>query len=452
MAITNTNPWIGLDSYEEGQKLYGRDNEILSLSEWIMSHPQTILCGRSGIGKTSILNAGISPILRDYGYFPVNIRLEHGSTSYINQIKNAVFDGLRQHNIRKGYEQLTDIGECYEMVPAINQKEETMWEFFHRYMYYDLYHNRIIPVIIFDQFEEIFTLGKDVKKINSFFIELANLLNNIMPEYIVTNTNNDLETHPSIIEGYGLINIPDIYSGNVSNYLPSSDFRMIITLREDCLSILEQYIRDIPSLKQSKYFLQPITGEDALSIIMDPRPNLVDKNVALKIISTINKDIPNVRLKDLKDLYVDSAILSLCLSQLYINKSAEDESITLSLVEQFDNRIIDNFYSESIRDIPINIIEFLEDNLVNGECKRECISLYQLHKNAIPDVYIDILTNERKLLRKFVRNQHTMIEFIHDILCPIVDKHKQHRHNLINHHDGDFSISKRIKDLRRVTM
>ena len=89
---------------------------------------------------------------------------------------------------------------------------------------------------------------------------------------------------------------------------------------------------------------------------------------------------------------------------------------------------------------------------MNGECKRECISLYQLHKNAIPDVYIDILTNERKLLRKFVRNQHTMIEFIHDILCPIVDKHKQHRHNLINHHDGDFSISKRIKDLRRVTM
>ena len=110
------------------------------------------------------------------------------------------------------------------------------------------------------------------------------------------------------------------------DYLKATNFRIVLTIREDSLSSLEQYIKDIPFLRQSKYFLQPISGEDAMSIIMKPRKGLINEDVALKIISTINKDF-NINFDNLKNVQVDAAILSLCLSQLYINRLTEEEII-----------------------------------------------------------------------------------------------------------------------------
>ena len=60
-----TNPWKGLNFYTEGEVLYGRNAEIQSLSQYIFNNTQTVLYGRSGIGKSSILNAG----RRCYDYF-----------------------------------------------------------------------------------------------------------------------------------------------------------------------------------------------------------------------------------------------------------------------------------------------------------------------------------------------------------------------------------------------
>lgn len=58
------NPWKGLNFYTEGEILYGRNAEIQSLSQYIFNNTQTVLYGRSGIGKSSILNAGIFPKAR----------------------------------------------------------------------------------------------------------------------------------------------------------------------------------------------------------------------------------------------------------------------------------------------------------------------------------------------------------------------------------------------------
>lgn len=449
MLQRNTNPWIGLDSYEEGQTIYGRDDEIQLLSDWVMNHTQTILCGRSGIGKTSIINAGVSPVLRKNGFFPVRIRLVHNnnSISYVKQIKNAVFSELKQLKVSSISRTDTEIGEYNELEHAVNEETETLWEFFHRHIFYDSLHNRVLPVVIFDQFEEIFTLERDISKIESFFTELADLLNDIIPDYVINAADGTTKSDSKNINGM-VLKIPDISGMSTLNYLKTLDCHLVITLREDYLSCLEQYIRNIPSLKQSKFFLHPINGEEALSIIMKPKPGLISNDVAIKIIATINKD-QKIKYQDLKDIQVDSAILSLCLSQLYINKPIQDDVITSTLVDQFDNRIIDNFYTESIGGIPVEIIEYLEDNLVNDDCKRECLSLHKLKKAGVPESYINKLTDERKLLRKFNRNGHSMIEYIHDILCPIVDNHKQIRKRMKERNDGDYTIMKKIKEFEK---
>ena len=89
--MTNiNNPWLGLKSYPEGVKIYGRDKEIEDLSQKILYNAQTVIYGRSGIGKSSILKAGVFPILRRNDYFPVYVRFVHDEEqeSYTGTLAN----------------------------------------------------------------------------------------------------------------------------------------------------------------------------------------------------------------------------------------------------------------------------------------------------------------------------------------------------------------------------
>ena len=97
--MENENPWLGLKTYKEGQILYGRSEEIRLLSQNIITNVQTIIYGKSGIGKSSILNAGVFPIARHANLFPVDIRLVHNDIPYIAQIKKRVIECL--DNLRK---------------------------------------------------------------------------------------------------------------------------------------------------------------------------------------------------------------------------------------------------------------------------------------------------------------------------------------------------------------
>ena len=64
------NPWAGLASYEDPQnaeydlKFCGRDDDSYDVARLIMGNVFVTLYGKSGIGKTSLLNAGVFPELR----------------------------------------------------------------------------------------------------------------------------------------------------------------------------------------------------------------------------------------------------------------------------------------------------------------------------------------------------------------------------------------------------
>ena len=83
----DSNPWLGLAPYQEGIPLYGRTKECVILSEIIKNNYVSVVFGKSGIGKTSLINAGISPLLRGGNYIPIKIRFTHNSNiSYVAQI------------------------------------------------------------------------------------------------------------------------------------------------------------------------------------------------------------------------------------------------------------------------------------------------------------------------------------------------------------------------------
>ena len=104
---TDASLFVGLQSYTEAQSdiFYGRDEEIDLLTNLVKANTLTIVFGKSGTGKTSLLNAGVFPLLRKDYCLPFRIRLEFqdDSPDLVTQIKNILKTEIRLKIIISGY-------------------------------------------------------------------------------------------------------------------------------------------------------------------------------------------------------------------------------------------------------------------------------------------------------------------------------------------------------------
>lgn len=404
----NKNPWLGLKSYREGEILYGRDEDIRSLSQQILNDTDTVLYGRSGIGKSSIINAGVIPSARRHNIKPIYIRLDHQDSekSYIEQIYSAIFD----ENI-----------QIKNIVPLSSPNQYLLWELFHCNEFYNEEAERIKLLIIFDQFEEIFTLQQNSAKKRDFFNELADYLNDIIPSLLSKIEHGDEKPQELVVVGEDIeINLEDL-EFNDNKYVDDNEIHLVFTLREDFLSEFEYYTSAIPSLKQHRYSLRPINEEQASEIILKPRHGLISKDVAHLIIEKVTgrKDFS---LDGVPEIEVDSAVLSLYLNRLYEEKTSE--IISAELVEEKGSEIIKSFYDDSCKGIPEKVIETIEDELLNDERRRESKSYNTICR--LGKDYVDLLI-DRQLLRKFSYSGEQKVEFIHDILCDVIYNRKEER-------------------------
>ena len=92
--ITRENPFVGARSYEETDKeiFFGREREIKDLFQLLQINTFSLLYGRSGLGKTSLLKAGIFPKLREHGFFPIYVKPNYSSknTDFVNEIQKIL--------------------------------------------------------------------------------------------------------------------------------------------------------------------------------------------------------------------------------------------------------------------------------------------------------------------------------------------------------------------------
>ncbi len=98
-AIDERHPWLGLDSFSEDTRgfFFGRDDEVAELARRVQRKLLTVLFGQSGLGKTSILRAGLVPRLRDHGYCPIYVRIAYSADAPEpgEQIKQAILQTAR---------------------------------------------------------------------------------------------------------------------------------------------------------------------------------------------------------------------------------------------------------------------------------------------------------------------------------------------------------------------
>ena len=122
---------------------FGREPASVALTDQILANRLVIVYAKSGLGKTSLLNAGVAPRLRDAGNLPLFVR--------VNDIEggplHSVFEGVRAEAER----------QQVEYVPG---DSSSLWSFFKTVEFWrgDLL---LTPVLIIDQFEELFTLQSE---------------------------------------------------------------------------------------------------------------------------------------------------------------------------------------------------------------------------------------------------------------------------------------------------
>src|SRR5436305_255136 len=76
-ALSQDDPWPGLLAFREEDSGFflGREKEAEQLLALVQRSSVTVLYGQSGLGKTSLIRAGLFPKLRQNNFFPLWLRL-----------------------------------------------------------------------------------------------------------------------------------------------------------------------------------------------------------------------------------------------------------------------------------------------------------------------------------------------------------------------------------------
>src|SRR5689334_3774213 len=122
-AIDQQHPWLGLHAFTEQlqQYFYGRESEAEELFRRVNRKPLTVLFGQSGLGKTSLLRAGLFPRMRKAGCLPVAIRLDHAPQA--PELATQIITALRAA--------VSAAGAHLSEPSSSAQDATTLWEFFH---------------------------------------------------------------------------------------------------------------------------------------------------------------------------------------------------------------------------------------------------------------------------------------------------------------------------------
>lgn len=400
-GLVKNNPWAGLASYKDeeiiqhnGQnsKLFcGREEEIHDVTQLINNNIVVTLYGKSGIGKTSLLNAGVFPCLRKKHYLPLNIRLSKDAANksfqkcIIDEIEKAI--GVKEGNT-----------QTFEVVPMPENELEPnyLWSYFARTRFFvkseDSQMQQVVfPVIVLDQFEEALRDHKD--KAEALLRQIAYLLD---------------ESHA-------------LSSRKVDDVLYKYDFnfRFVISIREDNLFQLEDSIDNcyLSSLKRCRYRLRALSKQGARDVILIPGKDCIEESEKNAIADRI------IRLADPnKKGVIDTLLLSLICFKTYLQKKGQ--YITLSDLDYWGdgNNLLEKYYEEATSGLSNSQKRILQ-SFVDAMGSRKRKKAKDIEEQLGSKEFNKLISGDNMLLT--VDESTETVELIHDMLCPVIQQSKE---------------------------
>jgi tetratricopeptide (TPR) repeat protein len=285
---------------------FGRDTEKETLLHKVLAENLVVLYARSGLGKTSLLNAGLSQALRDRGFIPLMVRFNDPELDPVQWIYGGIKEIAKQKSIE------VEAGE-----------DATLWQYFKTTYFWSGSNKMLTPVLILDQFEEFFTLYSPEDR-KGFIRQLADVVNNKIPASLLESA------EPGK---------PFPYDDNPSNV------KIIISIREDYVGQLDEMSREIPDILHHRFRLLPLSREQARQAIIKP--------------SQVRDDVIGAASFTFASEAVDTMLDFLCqrMERGSIKMTDEVESFQLQLL----CRHIENMVREKTKKEPADIIVKAED-------------------------------------------------------------------------------------------
>ncbi len=368
-GVDAQNPWPGLVAFTEELQgfFHGRAEEADELLRRVERKDLTVFFGQSGLGKSSLLQAGLFPRLRAEGYLPVAIRLDHAVSAppLAEQVKAAVAHAIRDAGGRAE--------TCHPS--GAEAATDTLWEHFHRRsLIQQTRHGQPVRlVLVFDQFEELFAIGRASEETRAraaqFLTELADLIENRAPEAL----ERQFEQGPELARQF---------------LFGDHDHRSLICLREDYLPHLESLRQLLPSITENRMRLTRMNGTRALEAVLNPGGPLITPEVGRQVVRFVaggerrvqprETDSAEAQQEDegLAGFEVEPSLLSLVCRELNNRRLALGlPQITADLLAGNRERILQDFYERCVADQPPAVRAFIEDELVTDSGLRENIAL-----------------------------------------------------------------------------
>ena len=261
-SVDSENPWPGLAAFREADQFFfhGRETAVDELTRMVLRARLSVLHGVSGLGKTSVLRAGLFPRLRREHVLPIYIRLAHSEDTPppIQQVRDAIARSARSAAVE---------------APA-SRGDETLWEYFHRRdaQFWDARNRIVTPLLVFDQFEELFTLGRASAmrraRTGAFVAELSDLVEGRPAAHVRAR----LEGDPEEALRYSMSDQP---------------CKVLLSLREDFLPDLAELRSSMPAITDTMYRLRPMTIDEGLRVVEVGGGQLVDHAVAERIVEFV---------------------------------------------------------------------------------------------------------------------------------------------------------------------
>ena len=382
------HPWPGLAPYDEasGAWFKGRDEEAAELFRLIRLAPLTVLYGASGLGKSSLLQAGLFPRLRAEHFLPVYLRLDFSERADAPPLEQAA------RRLEKAIAESTADGPQRE--PG-----EDLWRFTHRrdFELWTADNFPLVPVLVFDQFEELFSRGgAQPERIGPVIDALGDLIDNRIPTPLA---NEESRAERERLD------------------LRVQRYKVLLSFREDFLPHIESWKDKIPSLLNNRLRLLPMTRPQAIHAIDEAGAQVMEDGVAARIVDLITRRDGNAARSETP---VEPVLLSLCCTRLNARR-ADGSRMDAALVDSAGEEILEDFYREAIEGMPQRVPEFIETHLIQGDRYRGSYPLVEaLEQRLLSAEELSRLTDHFRLLRIDQESDTARIELIHDRLVEIV--------------------------------
>ena len=404
---TKKDIFLGFKAYTESDAdiFKGRNADIERLYD-LVSNKDYVLCyAESGEGKSSLIDAGLTPRLRANRYFPVKISF----TDEEYNDNNINFDEVVKSRIMEAVSEQQNLSFAPKSDSVFNEKySEDLWWFL-RNSTLSLYGISFTIVLIFDQFEEVINYPKSEVWTSRFFAFLEKISTDNCPQYILDDINATVDSND--------LEFPDIFL--------KKNFKAIFSIRTEYIGELDYWCMQryfIPDLKHNRFCLKPLTLQGADEVMQqyegfdaELRNNIKDVLLRLK-----NKDNRTIDAGNNTEQYIPALILSVVCTSLY---QSNDKVLTNSLIADS----IENFYNDKIRECNITpeerntIASVLVDKDKRVRVASDCSALEKIKFNS---KYKDALLRNR-LIKKSNVNGVEYIELVHDSLIDVVKKHKE---------------------------